>query len=767
MVEYVQKSEYLSHASAATFASILDQVRLELTEIQKGHQTIANGLAGFQEPRRRFESNAESKLAKSKAIVMLQRYWKRYKARKGIENVIVPDQLVLTAIKQFRPPSPSNSRGLFSQSTKERAAAMMDSFGLEHVFTQKERFTVHPEGALNVSWIVFGVLLIIYEFFLIPYHIAFEYCPSPQEDTVNAVIVTFFIADIFFNFNVGFFDSKQQKLVFDRRLIAFNYLRSWFWVDFIAAVPFDKLVAKIWTDGQEVECGTKSPNHLFRLAKWFKFIRLARLFKLQRKVATFESTMLMYSNALEVFSIVRTILSILFMGHISSCVWWYAGRYNEVKGDANWIEANVPEEYRAARLSANPTAFDHVWEYLYAFHFVMATFTTVGYGDITPTKGSDLELILTQVFQLIGSITFAIILGLLTSFFMELYSASQKRKREGIELINYLAWRNVPESTNAAIRRAFHFKQEHRGMDVFEEQVMDKLGYSLRAKLAYTIYGELLQEAPFLAWMKDFKRCIMELSLSCVTTFYDNQSILFQAGSVMLSIHFLLKGSTSIHHVSQTTDVDDGEKLTTTLSNTIGALASATTSGQQGFKVPRGGKKKPQRVGEAAKAIAVFATQWGKVNSSEEHELDPARDMWEYAEQQLARKHLARVIYLPNQQEVHAPAYFGESCLWNSEAGNYYQYTPVCTSKVECAVLAKSGIEELLLGQPVLVERFETFRRKVRRELMQATATDHHEDRFMNIVGSTVLTERQSSNTAPERTVSFRPERSSPRGGAR
>ena len=106
---------------------------------------------------------------------------------------------------------------------------------------------------------------------------------------------------------------------------------------------------------------------------------------------------------------------------------------------------------------------------------------------------------------------------------------------------------------------------------------MDKLGYSLRAKLAYTIYGELLQEAPsvayqreqlgtdfsliknpaltlgefvreglilqnlmcklwnlriaftrFLAWMKDFKRCIMELSLSCVTTFYDNQSILFQ-----------------------------------------------------------------------------------------------------------------------------------------------------------------------------------------------------------------------------------------------
>ena len=86
---------------------------------------------------------------------------------------------------------------------------MMDSFGLEHVFTQKERFTVHPEGALNVSWIVFGVLLIIYEFFLIPYHIAFEYCPSPQEDAVNAVIVTFFIADIFFNFNVGFFDSPS------------------------------------------------------------------------------------------------------------------------------------------------------------------------------------------------------------------------------------------------------------------------------------------------------------------------------------------------------------------------------------------------------------------------------------------------------------------------------------------------------------------------------------------------------------------------------
>ena len=32
---------------------------------------------------------------------------------------------------------------------------------------------------------------------------------------------------------------------------------------------------------------------------------------------------------------------------------------------------------------------------------------------------------------------------------------------------------------------------------------MDKLGYSLRAKLAYTIYGELLQEAPSVAYQRE------------------------------------------------------------------------------------------------------------------------------------------------------------------------------------------------------------------------------------------------------------------------
>ena len=55
------------------------------------------------------------------------------------------------------------------------------------------------------------------------------------------------------------------------------------------------------------------------------------------------------------------------------------------------------------------------------------------------------------------------------------------------------------------------------GMDEFEKKVMQKLKGPLRAKLAHTIYGSLLKDAPFLKWMREFPTCIMELSLHCTT----------------------------------------------------------------------------------------------------------------------------------------------------------------------------------------------------------------------------------------------------------
>ena len=50
------------------------------------------------------------------------------------------------------------------------------------------------------------------------------------------------VADILLNFHTTYV-SKSGQVVFKHKLIALNYIRGWFVLDLIAAVPFDLLYA--------------------------------------------------------------------------------------------------------------------------------------------------------------------------------------------------------------------------------------------------------------------------------------------------------------------------------------------------------------------------------------------------------------------------------------------------------------------------------------------------------------------------------------------
>lgn len=51
-----------------------------------------------------------------------------------------------------------------------------------------------------------------------------------------------YFADIVLNFRTTFV-SKKGEVVSDSKAIALNYIRSWFVVDLLAALPFDLLYA--------------------------------------------------------------------------------------------------------------------------------------------------------------------------------------------------------------------------------------------------------------------------------------------------------------------------------------------------------------------------------------------------------------------------------------------------------------------------------------------------------------------------------------------
>ena len=50
------------------------------------------------------------------------------------------------------------------------------------------------------------------------------------------------VADIVLNFRTSFV-NKNGQVCYDSRLIALNYMRGWFLLDLLAAIPFDLLYA--------------------------------------------------------------------------------------------------------------------------------------------------------------------------------------------------------------------------------------------------------------------------------------------------------------------------------------------------------------------------------------------------------------------------------------------------------------------------------------------------------------------------------------------
>ena len=56
------------------------------------------------------------------------------------------------------------------------------------------------------------------------------------------MIRTFFISDILLNFRTSFV-NKKGEVVSDPKSIAVNYMRGWFLLDLVAALPFDLVYA--------------------------------------------------------------------------------------------------------------------------------------------------------------------------------------------------------------------------------------------------------------------------------------------------------------------------------------------------------------------------------------------------------------------------------------------------------------------------------------------------------------------------------------------
>jgi len=159
-------------------------------------------------------------------------------------------------------------------------------------------------------------------------------------------------------------------------------------------IPFDLI------DGN----GMNKMMRFGRLSKLYKLIKLGRLSRML-KLLKEKNTLTKYLSSLFKSNIgferlVFLLLLIFLMCHINACAWIYIGRLNSTS-EKNWL-----------------VAFDYVdsdnWTlWVAAIYYNVATFTTVGYGDIYAQN--ELERIVSCIIKVWSVISFAIVSGALTT----------------------------------------------------------------------------------------------------------------------------------------------------------------------------------------------------------------------------------------------------------------------------------------------------------------------------------------------------------------
>ena len=101
------------------------------------------------------------------------------------------------------------------------------------------RFTVFHYSLFKTVWDWLVLILTLYTAVVAPFVVSFQYS-SNSLVIFNLFVDTFFIVDVALNFKTTYC-GKEGEIIVNSKMICMNYLKSWFAVDFVAALPYGVL----------------------------------------------------------------------------------------------------------------------------------------------------------------------------------------------------------------------------------------------------------------------------------------------------------------------------------------------------------------------------------------------------------------------------------------------------------------------------------------------------------------------------------------------
>ncbi|CAE7240661.1 Kcnh5 [Symbiodinium sp. CCMP2456] len=585
---------------------------------------------------------------------------------------------------------------------------------------------LNPDSQIRLAWDVAGLAFICYETYALPVYLAFDFQFVGVFFALAAALDAYFILDIFMSY-ITAIRTPSGSLIAEPKQIAKIYSRRWLFLDVLAGIPWELVNSKVPWDVQS--------------AQLFKMLRLVRVMRLLRflRVDIFNESVKMYIEIRPTLMFASGILRLLFIlcavTHWAACAWFCIGSRTGI--GQTWVTKHLPLDFSVSE------------GYVYSLYYTLTTMTTVGYGDITPVNLG--EICFSLLLLLIATVVFATVMGYLTDMIANVNSERNQQAEKILMLSNYMTWRNIPPHLYKAIRRhLLHLWETNKGYDSYEDQLQDHLTPVLRRELRFHIFGRVLRNAPFLAFLRDFEVCLKELATKVSIRVLSRGDHIVRIGEASDRIFILVQGKVRISLNESLWTNPASEELMDEIWSTYAAKRRGANDANgevflEGLHTAMMHRKRQKAI-DAAVNQSSYASAFKTVDAT--HSLFSAKTFVRAEEQLLVQdcrqRRAARFIQTRWRQKlrarrarltsqpivcsmsIEAPAYFGESCLCDpvekwGEKPPQCMYSARCEMRSEVMCILRSDIGALIKEfSPWMGERFEVFREEVVQNLTDA-----------------------------------------------
>ncbi|CAL4066043.1 unnamed protein product, partial [Meganyctiphanes norvegica] len=411
------------------------------------------------------------------------------------------------------------------------------------------KFTILHYSPFKAVWDWIILLLVIYTAIFTPYVAAFllneqeERRKDPDKNiyedpiqVIDLIVDIMFMVDIVINFRTTYVNHNDEVVSHPGK-IALHYLRGWFVIDVVAAIPFDILLVPNDPDPSppkddlDAEAEDEKTTTLIGLLKTARLLRLVRVARKIDRYSEYGAAVLLLLMA-----------TFALIAHWLACIWYAIGNAERPSLDhkIGWLDhlANATHQYYYANSTGGPSLRSR---YITAVYFTFSSLTSVGFGNVSPT--TDIEKVFTIFVMMMGSLMYASIFGNVSAIIQRLYAGTARYHTQLMRVKEFIRFHQIPNPLRQRLEEYFqHAWSYTNGIDM--GAVMKMFPECLQADISLHLNRNLFTAVSSFEGAKP--GCLRALSMKFKTTHAPPGDTLVHKGDVLTSMYFISRGSIEI-----------------------------------------------------------------------------------------------------------------------------------------------------------------------------------------------------------------------------